>query len=93
MSQLIKTAEDIEGMRLAGRLAAQVLDYISPFVKPGISTEELDQLCHRYIVDDLQAIPAPSVMAVVVAGLHSPSLFAPLSIMWSVMASPAPARF
>lgn len=59
MSQLIKTAEDIEGMRLAGRLAAQVLDYISPFVKPGISTEELDQLCHRYIVDDLQAIPAP----------------------------------
>lgn len=59
MSHSIQTPEDIEGMRLAGRLAAQVLDYITPFVKPGISTGELDRLCHEYIVNDLDAIPAP----------------------------------
>jgi methionyl aminopeptidase len=45
-------------MRAAGRLAAQVLDYITPFVQIGISTEELDSLCHRFILDH-QATPAP----------------------------------
>ncbi|MDI1301056.1 MAG: type I methionyl aminopeptidase [bacterium] len=59
MTQLIKTAEDIEGMRIAGKLAGEVLDYIGPYVKPGVSTGELDRLCHDYIVDVQGAIPAP----------------------------------
>ncbi len=59
MSQLIKTPEDIEGMRLAGRLAGEVLDYIGPYVKPGVSTEELNRLCHDYIVNVQGGIPAP----------------------------------
>ena len=46
-------------MRVAGRLAADVLDMIAPHVGPGISTDELDQICHAYIVDVQQAIPAP----------------------------------
>ncbi|MBL0941507.1 MAG: type I methionyl aminopeptidase [Alphaproteobacteria bacterium] len=49
---------DFEGMRKAGRLAAQTLDYISLYVKPGISTGELDRLCHQFIVSH-GAIPAP----------------------------------
>jgi methionyl aminopeptidase len=59
MSQLIKTPEDIEGMRIAGRLAGEVLDYIGPYVKPGVSTEELNRLCHDYIVNVQGCIPAP----------------------------------
>ncbi|MCC2639056.1 MAG: methionine aminopeptidase [Moraxellaceae bacterium] len=59
MTQLIKTQADIEGMRIAGRLAGQVLDYIGHFVKPGVSTEELNRLCHDYIVNVQAAIPAP----------------------------------
>lgn len=59
MSQLIKTPEDIEGMRLAGRLAGEVLDYIGQYVKPGVSTEELNRLCHDYIVNVQGGIPAP----------------------------------
>ncbi len=55
----IKTSEDIEGMRIAGRLAAEVLDFIAPHVKAGISTAELDQLCHDYMVNVQQTIPAP----------------------------------
>jgi methionyl aminopeptidase len=54
-----KNPDDIEKMRHAGRLAAEVLDYIAPYVKPGVSTGELDRLCHDYIVDVQQAIPAP----------------------------------
>ncbi len=46
-------------MRIAGRLTAEVLDMIEPYVKPGASTAELDRLCHEYIVDHLQAVPAP----------------------------------
>lgn len=46
-------------MRIAGRLAGEVLDYITPFVKPGITTNELDQLCHDYMVDVQKCIPAP----------------------------------
>ena len=46
-------------MRLAGRLASEVLDYIAPYVKPGVTTGELDELCHRYMVDVQQSIPAP----------------------------------
>lgn len=59
MSQLIKTPQDIDGMRVAGRLAAEVLDMIGPHVKPGVSTGELDRLCHDYIVNVQKAIPAP----------------------------------
>lgn len=55
----IKTSEDIEKMRIAGRLAAEVLEMIGPFVKEGITTDELNRLCHEYIVDVQQAIPAP----------------------------------
>ncbi len=46
-------------MRVAGRLTAQVLDMITPFVVPGVTTEALDKLCHDYIVDELKGIPAP----------------------------------
>ena len=59
MSVTIKTPEEIEKMRVAGRLAAEVLDMIEPHVQPGISTDELDRICHDYIVNQQQAIPAP----------------------------------
>ena len=59
MSITIKTPEEIEKMRVAGRLAAEVLDMIEPYVQDGASTEELDQICHDYIVNVQQAIPAP----------------------------------
>jgi len=55
----IKSADEIEKMRIAGRLAADVLEMIAPHVKAGISTDELDQICHNYIVDVQGAIPAP----------------------------------
>jgi len=59
MSIPIKTPEEIAKMRVAGRLAAEVLEMIEPHVQPGITTEELDRICHDYIVDQQQAIPAP----------------------------------
>ncbi len=59
MSIIIKTPEEIEKMRVAGRLAAEVLEMIAPHMKAGITTEELDNLCHNYIVNEQQAIPAP----------------------------------
>ena len=59
MSIVIKTPEEIEKMRVAGRLAAEVLDYIEPHVKPGITTAELDRLCHDYMVDVQGTVPAP----------------------------------
>ena len=46
-------------MRIAGRLAAEVLEMIGPYVNPGVSTGELDRICHDYIVNVQQAIPAP----------------------------------
>ena len=55
---MIKSIEEINGMREAGRLAAEVLDMITNFVKPGISTGELDKICHDYIVEEQKAIPA-----------------------------------
>ncbi len=73
-----------EGMRLAGRLASQTLDYITPFVEEGVSTEKLDQLCHDFILKH-NAIPAPlnyrgfpksictSVNHVVCHGIPSPT--------------------
>lgn len=59
MKVTIKTPEEIEKMRVAGRLAAEVLEMIGEYVKPGVSTEELDRICHQYITEVQQAIPAP----------------------------------
>jgi methionyl aminopeptidase len=55
---IVHNPEGFEGMRKAGRLAAQTLDFIAPYVKVGVTTEELDQLCHQFILDN-GAIPAP----------------------------------
>jgi len=59
MTVTLKTPEDIEKMRIAGRLAADVLEMIGDYVKPGVTTEELDRICHDYIVNEQKAIPAP----------------------------------
>ncbi|WP_269208093.1 type I methionyl aminopeptidase [Thioalkalivibrio sulfidiphilus] len=59
MAVTIKTPEEIDKMRVAGRLAAQVLEMIIPHVQAGVSTDELDRICHDYIVNDLDAVPAP----------------------------------
>ena len=59
MAISIKTSDDMVKMRIAGRLAAEVLEMIEPHVQPGISTGELDRICHDYIVNVQQAIPAP----------------------------------
>jgi len=59
MAASIKTADEIAKMRVAGRLAAEVLTMIRPHVRAGITTEELDRICHDYIVETQQAIPAP----------------------------------
>ena len=55
---MIKTSEEIENMKLAGKLASEVLEMITPLVKPGISTGELDKICHDFIVHEQGAIPA-----------------------------------
>lgn len=55
----IKTSEEIEKMRVAGRLAAEVLDMIGEYLKPGVTTGELNDICHDYIVNVQHAIPAP----------------------------------
>ena len=54
----IKSEQDIEKLRISGRLAAQVLQMIGEHVKPGVTTEYLDDLCHDYIVNTLKVIPA-----------------------------------
>lgn len=54
----VHAQDDFVWMRKAGRLAAEVLDYITPFVQPGVTTGELDRLCHEFILDH-KAIPAP----------------------------------
>ena len=59
MTITLKTPEQIEKMRVAGRLAAEVLEMIGPHVVAGVSTEELDRICHDYIVNEQGAIPAP----------------------------------
>jgi len=59
MSVPIKTPADLEKMRIAGRLAADVLDMIEPHVQPGVTTDELDRICHHYITKVRQATPAP----------------------------------
>ena len=59
MAIVIKTVEEIAGMRLAGRLASEVLDFVAPHVKPGVTTGELDRLCHDYMVNVQHTMPAP----------------------------------
>ncbi|MCU7933622.1 MAG: type I methionyl aminopeptidase [Candidatus Thiodiazotropha sp. (ex Dulcina madagascariensis)] len=59
MGVTIKTAEEIEKMRVAGRLAAEVLEVIAAHVQPGVTTLELDRICHDHIVNAQKAIPAP----------------------------------
>ncbi len=58
MAVSIKTPEQIEQMRVAGRLAAEVLEVVKPHVKPGVTTEELDDICREHILKVQQAIPA-----------------------------------
>jgi methionyl aminopeptidase len=58
MNVTIKTPADIEKMRVAGRLAAEVLQVVAPHVRPGVSTAELDRICHDHIVNVQKAIPA-----------------------------------
>ena len=59
MSIHIKSPEEIEKMRVAGRLTGQVLTMIAPHVKAGVTTNELNDICHEYIVNELDAVPAP----------------------------------
>lgn len=59
MAITIKNHEEIEKMRIAGRLAAEVLDMITPHVQAGVTTMELNKICHDYIVEIQKAIPAP----------------------------------
>lgn len=59
MTVTIKTAEEIEKMRIAGKLAAQTLEMIGDHVKAGVTTEQLNQICHDFIVNEQEAIPAP----------------------------------
>ncbi|MSQ66632.1 MAG: type I methionyl aminopeptidase [Gammaproteobacteria bacterium] len=59
MPVTFKTPVEIEKMRTAGRLAAEVLEMIEPHVVPGVTTDELDRRCHQYIVEHQQAVPAP----------------------------------
>ena len=58
MSIILKTEEDLEGMRIAGRLAARTLEMLTPHVQPGVTTEELNRLAHEFILDH-GATPAP----------------------------------
>ena len=58
-SPLVKTPEEIEKMRAAGKAAASVLEMIADHVRLGVTTEELDCICDKYIVDELGCIPAP----------------------------------
>jgi methionyl aminopeptidase len=59
MAVVLKSAEELERMRLAGRLAAEVLDFIAPYVKPGVTTGKLNDLCHDYMVKEQGTVPAP----------------------------------
>lgn len=79
MGVTIKTPDEIEKMRVAGRLAAEVLEMIGPYVQVGITTDELNTICHDYIVNVQKAIPAPLNYN------GFPNQFAPQLIMWYVM--------
>ena len=61
MGITFKSDFEIAAMRVAGRLASEVLDYITPHVKPGVTTGQLDQLCHDFMVNVQGTIPAPQI--------------------------------
>src|SRR5438105_12172767 len=59
MKVTIKTSEEQEMMRHAGRMAADLLDFVAPHVQPGITTDELNQLCHQHMMEVQKTVPAP----------------------------------
>ena len=59
MAVTIKTPTEIEKMRVAGRLTAEVLDHIAPHIRPGVTTNEIDRLCHEYMTEVQRTVPAP----------------------------------
>ncbi len=59
MAVTIKNSDEIEKMRVVGRLASQVLDMIGEHVVPGVTTDQLNTICHKYITEEQNAIPAP----------------------------------
>lgn len=59
MSITINNQEDIEKMKVAGKLASEVLDFITPFVKPNVTTEQINTLCHDFMIKEQKTIPAP----------------------------------
>ena len=59
MAVVLKSPEDMERMRIAGRLASEVLDFIAPHVRPGVTTGKLNDLCHDYMVKVQGTVPAP----------------------------------
>ena len=59
MKSIFKEANDLNGMRHAGKLASEVLDFITPYINEGVSTEKIDRLCHEYMRDVQKTIPAP----------------------------------
>ena len=59
MAIIIKNEEEINKMRIAGKLASEVLDFITPHVIPGVTTEKIDELCHDFMVNVQKTIPAP----------------------------------
>src|SRR5258706_15383443 len=81
MSVAIKPAEEIAKMRVAGKLAAEVLDFIAPHVKAGVTTDELDRLCHDYMVEVQNTVPAPLNYAPP-GTRHIQNQSAPQSITW-----------
>ena len=59
MSISIKNLDDIKKMRIAGKLASEVLDFVTPFIKPNVTTDEINKICHDFMVDVQKTIPAP----------------------------------
>ena len=59
MTVHLNSPQEIEKMRVAGKLGSEVLDFITAFVKPGITTNELDKLCHDYMLNEQKTVPAP----------------------------------
>ncbi len=59
MTISLKSADEIEKMRIAGGLASSVLTMVEPHVRAGVSTDQLDRICHEYIIEELDAVPAP----------------------------------
>ena len=59
MTISIKSSSEINAMRISGALASEVLDFITPHVKPGVTTDHLNKLCHDFMVNEQKTVPAP----------------------------------